>query len=141
MEAFADETFGPVVSLYQVASVDEAIERANDSPYGLAASVWSRSERRALEVGSRLQAGSVSINEGYTAAWAALDSPMGGFKQSGLGRRHGAEGLLKYTQAQTLALQRLIPLGLVAPPVLGAAVYSRVLAALLLLRRRIPGLR
>jgi succinate-semialdehyde dehydrogenase/glutarate-semialdehyde dehydrogenase len=87
------------------------------------------------------KAGSVSINEGYTAAWAALDAPMGGFKHSGLRRRHGAEGLVKYTQAQTLAVQRLIPLGLVSPPLLGVAGYSRVLAGLLFLLRRVPGLR
>jgi succinate-semialdehyde dehydrogenase / glutarate-semialdehyde dehydrogenase len=141
MTVWAEETFGPVVSLNSVASVQEAVERANDSPFGLAASVWSRDERRGLEVASHVQAGSISVNEGYTAAWAAMDAPMGGFKQSGLGRRHGAEGLLKYTQAQTVAAQRLLPLGLISPPLLGAAGYSRVLAALIGLLGRVPGLR
>ena len=141
MALYAEETFGPVVALYRVGSADEAVQRANDSQYGLAASVWSRSERRALAVASRVQAGSISVNEGYTAAWGAVDAPMGGFKESGLGRRHGAQGLLKYTQAQTLAVQRLLPLGLVSPPVLGPAGYSRVLAAVLWLLDRIPGLR
>ena len=55
----------------------------------------------------------MNVNEAYAAAWASVDSPMGGFKESGLGRRHGAEGILRYTEAQTIAIQRGLPL---APP-------------------------
>jgi succinate-semialdehyde dehydrogenase/glutarate-semialdehyde dehydrogenase len=55
----------------------------------------------------------VNINEGYAAAWGSIDAPMGGVGESGLGRRHGTEGLLKYTEAQTLARQRLMN---IAPP-------------------------
>ncbi len=55
----------------------------------------------------------MNVNEAYAAGWASVDSPMGGFKDSGVGRRHGAEGILKYTEPQTVALQRLLS---IAPP-------------------------
>lgn len=105
------ETFGPVVSLYRVADADEAVRLANDSPYGLNASVWSR--RRGAGVARRVRAGTVSVNEGYAAAWGSTDAPMGGVKDSGLGRRHGDEGLLKYTESQVVLRQRIAS---VAPP-------------------------
>lgn len=100
-----EETFGPVVSLYRVASEDEAVAAANDTEYGLNASVFSR--RRGPAVARRLHAGSVNINDGYSASWIAFGAPMGGVKKSGMGRRHGAEGILKYTESQTVAVQRL----------------------------------
>ncbi|MBM6623387.1 succinate-semialdehyde dehydrogenase (NADP(+)) [Micrococcaceae bacterium RIT802] len=109
MPVAREETFGPVVSLYRVDSEEEAIGAANDSEYGLNASVWSR--RRGTAVARRLEAGTVNINEGYAAAWASHDSPMGGMKASGVGRRHGAEGFRKYTEPQTIAAQRLVPVG------------------------------
>ena len=108
---FGDETFGPLVSLYRFRDLDDAIARANDTPYGLNASVWTKSVKRGRDVGSRLHAGTVNINEGYAAAWGSIDAPMGGVGESGLGRRHGTEGLLKYTEAQTLARQRLMNIG------------------------------
>jgi len=108
---FGDETFGPLVSIYRVRSLDEAIVRANDTRYGLNASVWTKSVQRGREVGARLHAGTVNINEGYGAAWGSIDAPMGGMGDSGLGRRHGSEGLLKYTEAQTLSRQRLMNIG------------------------------
>jgi succinate-semialdehyde dehydrogenase/glutarate-semialdehyde dehydrogenase len=89
----------------------EAVTWANDSAYGLNASVWSA--RRGAAVGRRLLAGTVNVNDGYAAAWASHDAPMGGMKDSGVGRRHGREGIQKYTEAQTVALQRLLP---VMPP-------------------------
>ena len=110
---FGDETFGPLVSLYRFRDLDDAIARANDTPYGLNASVWTSSVRQGRDVGARLHAGTVNINEAYGAAWGSVDAPMGGVGESGLGRRHGAEGLLKYTEAQTLARQRLVN---IAPP-------------------------
>jgi succinate-semialdehyde dehydrogenase/glutarate-semialdehyde dehydrogenase len=112
-KCFGDETFGPLVSIYRFSDVDEALDRANDSAYGLNASVWSRDARRGQAVAARLHAGTVNINEAYGAAWGSIDAPMGGMGDSGLGRRHGTEGLLKYTEAQTLARQRLMNL---APP-------------------------
>ena len=101
------ETFGPVVSLYRVNSVDEAVARANESEYGLNASVLTGSVREGRAIAARLQSGTVNINEGYGAAWASVDAPMGGYRASGLGRRHGAEGLLKYTESKNVAVQRM----------------------------------
>jgi succinate-semialdehyde dehydrogenase / glutarate-semialdehyde dehydrogenase len=107
MRVHREETFGPVVSLYRVDDEEEAIAAANDSDYGLVASVWSR--QRGDEVAQQLRTGSVNINDGHTAAWASMDAPMGGFAQSGIGRRHGREGITKYTESQTVARQRLAP--------------------------------
>lgn len=101
------ETFGPVVALYRFSSDDEAVALANDTAYGLNASVWG-SPRRARAVAERIEAGSVNINEGFTASWISTDAPMGGFKESGVGRRHGRDGIVKYTNVQTLARQKLI---------------------------------
>ena len=101
------ETFGPVVSVYRVDSVEEAIERANHTEYGLNASVLTTSTRRGKQIARQLHAGTVNINEGYGAAWASIDAPMGGFRASGLGRRHGKEGLLKYTETKNVAVQRV----------------------------------
>lgn len=108
MLVYRDETFGPVVSIYPVGDDDEAVAAANDSAYGLNASVWSKSGAHGRAVAARLHAGTVNVNEAFAAAWGSIDAPMGGMGDSGLGRRHGAEGLLKYTEAQTVAQQRII---------------------------------
>src|SRR3569833_4067774 len=105
MELCRSETFGPVVSLYRFADDDEAVELANDSDYGQNASNWSGDVGRARRLAVRIKAGTVNINEGYASAYASYDAPMGGMKDSGVGRRHGAEGLLKYTEVQTVASQ------------------------------------
>ncbi|MFF9807179.1 succinic semialdehyde dehydrogenase [Streptomyces coeruleorubidus] len=110
MSVCAEETFGPVVSVYRFKSEEEAIERANATAYGLNSSVWTKNGRRGQEVAARLRTGTVNINEGYAPAYGSVQSPMGGMKDSGLGRRHGAEGILKYTEAQTVAHQRVLPM-------------------------------
>ncbi|MER5375783.1 succinic semialdehyde dehydrogenase [Streptomyces sp. NPDC002553] len=110
MSVCTEETFGPVVSVYRFKSDDEAVERANSTPYGLNASVWTTSARRGRDVAARLRTGTVNVNEGYAPAYGSVQSPMGGMKDSGLGRRHGSEGILKYTEAQTVAHQRLLPM-------------------------------
>ncbi|MET8573809.1 succinic semialdehyde dehydrogenase [Streptomyces sp. NPDC005012] len=110
MSVCSEETFGPVVSVYRFADVEEAVERVNGTDYGLNSSVWSKDTRRARRIAARLQTGTVNINEGFAPAYGSARSPMGGMKDSGLGRRHGAEGILKYTEAQTVAVQRLMPL-------------------------------
>lgn len=105
------ETFGPVVAVYPVDSDEEAITRANDTEFGLNASVLSKDVAAARAIALQLRSGTVNINEGYAAAWASKRSPMGGMGSSGLGRRHGDEGMLKYTEAQTIATQRALGFG------------------------------
>jgi succinate-semialdehyde dehydrogenase/glutarate-semialdehyde dehydrogenase len=134
-----EETFGPVVSTYRFATVDEAVAKANDSRYGLNASIWTKHGRKGREIAARIESGTVNVNEAYAAAWGSLDAPMGGFKESGMGRRHGAEGIRKYTDAQTVAHQRLVPIA----PLPGMAVdtWARLMTRSLRLLKRTPGLR
>lgn len=110
MAVCAEETFGPVVSVYPFTDLDEAVAWANATPYGLNASVWTRDTRRGFDVARRLRSGSVNVNEGYAASYGSAGAPMGGMGDSGLGRRHGAEGITKFTEAQTVATQRVIPI-------------------------------
>ena len=104
MKLGAGETFGPVVSVYRVADDAEAIRRANESEYGLNASLWTA---HGAEAASQIRSGTITVNEGFSASWASHGAPMGGMKTSGMGRRHGREGILKYTEPQTVATQRL----------------------------------
>jgi succinate-semialdehyde dehydrogenase/glutarate-semialdehyde dehydrogenase len=130
MDLCRAETFGPVVSIYRFSDEDEAVARANDTDYGLNASVWTRDLPRGRALASRINAGTVNINEGYGSAYASYDAPMGGMKSSGLGRRHGAEGLLKYTEVQTISSQAS---WLGFEPILGMSYdkYADTLAGLL----------
>lgn len=137
MTVYQQETFGPVVSLYRVESVDEAVELTNASEYGLNASIWGQDIERAQEVAGRIHAGTVNINEAYATAWASLEAPMGGMKSSGIGRRHGAEGLLKYTEAQTIAIQRGLPVG--QPDGVNPRLFGALATAGMKVLRRIPG--
>jgi acyl-CoA reductase-like NAD-dependent aldehyde dehydrogenase len=129
MKVYAEETFGPVVAVYPFANDDEAVAMANASPYGLSASIWTRSAARGLRLARQIEAGSVNVNEAYAATWGSTDSPIGGMKQSGLHPRHGAEGLLKYTESQTVAVQRLMPIGVKHGQ--DAAFYARWMTRLL----------
>ncbi|MFD9210396.1 succinic semialdehyde dehydrogenase [Streptomyces sioyaensis] len=110
MAVCGEETFGPVVSIYRFRDEDEAVALANATPYGLNSSVWTKDGRRGRAVAARLRTGTVNVNESYAAGYGSVQSPMGGMGDSGLGRRHGSEGILKYTEAQTVAQQRLMPL-------------------------------
>jgi succinate-semialdehyde dehydrogenase / glutarate-semialdehyde dehydrogenase len=134
MALYAEETFGPVVSVYSFGTEDEAVALANRSAYGLNASVWTRDTSRGVALARRIRAGSVNINEAYAAAWGSVDSAIGGMKESGIGRRHGAEGILKFTETQTIALQRLLPVG--PPPGVNPAAHARWMTRLLRLVRR-----
>ncbi|MFK4067427.1 succinic semialdehyde dehydrogenase [Streptomyces sp. NPDC029674] len=110
MAVCTEETFGPVVSIYRFTDENEAVELANATPYGLNSSVWTKDGGRGRKLAARLRTGTVNVNEGYAPAYGSAQSPMGGMKESGLGRRHGSEGILKFTEAQTVATQRLMPL-------------------------------
>jgi len=101
MPVFKDETFGPVVSLYPVRDAEEAIRRANDTEFGLNASVWTQSGARSQAIARRLETGSAVINS-TLLIYNSFDVPMGGVKHSGIGRRHGEQGILRYTQAQSI---------------------------------------
>lgn len=108
---------------------EQAVRSANASAYGLNASVWTRDPARGVRVARRIEAGTVNVNDGYAAAWASVGAPMGGWKASGLGRRHGADGLLRYTEAQTVAVQRVV--GFAAPPGIDAERWAGTLTAVL----------
>lgn len=128
-----EETFGPVTTLHRVAGDDAAVAIANDTDHGLHAGVWTADTARAARLSRRIVAGSVSVNETHQLAWGSIASPIGGRRGSGLGRRHGAAGLLRFTQSQTIAEQR-VPLPL--PSDRGAR-FARALTAVLRAARRV----
>lgn len=102
MTIMRDETFGPVLPIMRVKSIDEAIRLANDSPYGLTASGWTTSEITAARLERELQAGVVTIND-HVYTFSEPTSPWGGIKASGIGRTHGALGLLEMTEPRYVA--------------------------------------
>jgi succinate-semialdehyde dehydrogenase/glutarate-semialdehyde dehydrogenase len=113
MRVMTEETFGPILPIMRVRDADHAIQLANDSDYGLAASIYSRDARRAEQLARRIQAGDVSINRPQMV-FATPSLPMGGIKQSGLGRRNGPEGLLRFVNTQSMLIENTI----VQPPAL-----------------------
>ncbi len=104
-----EETFGPVVTVQPVTDTSAAVAAANDSPYGLNASVWTGDREHGEEVARQIDCGTVCVNDGYISAWGAIDAPMGGFGDSGLGRRHGAEGMRRFLESRTIATSRIGP--------------------------------
>jgi succinate-semialdehyde dehydrogenase/glutarate-semialdehyde dehydrogenase len=135
MELFGEETFGPVVAVYRVSDDDEAVAAANASEYGLNASVWA-ARRHAQEVAARVRCGTVVVNDAYAPAWGSTDAPMGGVKSSGVGRRHGREGIVKYTEPQTVATQQLLPIA--PPPGVTPERFAAVLSGALKVLRHVP---
>jgi len=135
MRCFGEETFGPVVSLYRFSDEAEAIARANDGDYGLNASVYTRDTARGRAVARQVTCGTVNVNEAFAATFASIDAPMGGMRESGLGRRQGAEGIHRYTETQSVATQRLMRFG----PMLGMRdeTYAKVMTANLRLLKKL----
>ena len=101
MRAYQEELFGPVAVLHKVASVDEAIELANDSPYGLGSAVFTRDEDEADYVANRLEVGMVGVN---TTIKSAPDMPFGGVKNSGIGRELGRFGLDEFANKKLVRI-------------------------------------
>jgi succinate-semialdehyde dehydrogenase/glutarate-semialdehyde dehydrogenase len=98
MTAFTDETFGPVVAITRFADEDTAVELANDTRYGLGATVWSRDTERAHALARRIESGAVSVN---TLVASDPRLPFGGIKRSGYGRELAAVGLHEFTNIRT----------------------------------------
>jgi acyl-CoA reductase-like NAD-dependent aldehyde dehydrogenase len=108
MDCMTEETFGPTLPIMKVSDEDEAVRLANDSQYGLQASVWSKNFGHGEAVARRVEAGAVCVNDAQIN-YAALELPMGGWKQSGVGSRHAANGIRKYCAQQTLLVTKLAP--------------------------------
>jgi succinate-semialdehyde dehydrogenase/glutarate-semialdehyde dehydrogenase len=137
MDLYREETFGPVVAIYPYATVDEAVDAVNDTEYGLNASVYCGDVAKGTKVAERLMAGTVNVNDGYSSGWASLGAPMGGMKASGVGRRHGREGLLKYTESQTVAVRSALAAKLQDPGNDGAG-YARRFTKMLKAAKHLP---
>jgi aldehyde dehydrogenase (NAD+) len=95
-----EEIFGPVLVTMPFADEDDAVARANDTDYGLVAAVWSGDAARGLRLAERIDAGQVAVNGGALT----IETPFGGFKQSGYGREKGLEALHDYAQTKTISL-------------------------------------
>jgi acyl-CoA reductase-like NAD-dependent aldehyde dehydrogenase len=105
MACMMEETFGPTLPIMKVRDEEEALRLANDSPFGLQASVWTKDLHRGEQLARRVQAGAVCVNDAQVN-YTTLELPMGGWKTSGLGSRHGAGGIRKYCKQQTLLVTR-----------------------------------
>jgi acyl-CoA reductase-like NAD-dependent aldehyde dehydrogenase len=103
MKCMTEETFGPTLPIMRVADAEEAIRLANDSPYGLGASVFSRDAERGEAIARRLDTGAANVNDAMIN-YTVLELPMGGAKASGLGSRHGAGGIRKYCSQQAIVV-------------------------------------
>jgi succinate-semialdehyde dehydrogenase/glutarate-semialdehyde dehydrogenase len=125
MTCFGHETFGPVVSVYRFHDEADAVARANDGEFGLNGSIYSQDGARARAMAREIKCGTVNINEAFGATFGSLDSPMGGMRQSGLGRRQGREGILRFTETQAVGTQRLVRIA----PMLGMsdAAFAKVM--------------
>ena len=104
MKVMRDETFGPVVGVMKVRDAEEALRHANDTRYGLAASVFGE-KQRAERIGRRIECGAVNVND-VIVNYVLMDVPMGGWKESGVGFRHGEYGIKKYCRPESVIVHR-----------------------------------
>lgn len=105
MEVMRDETFGPVLPIVAVSSVDEAVKLANDTNYGLAGSVWTTDVDAGIGIASRLHTGSVSVND-MALTYGIPEAPFGGRRDSGVGQANGKVGVRGFTHAQPIVVDR-----------------------------------
>ncbi|MEZ5239351.1 MAG: aldehyde dehydrogenase family protein [Microthrixaceae bacterium] len=108
MRVMTEETFGPVMPVMAVRDAEEALERANDSEYGLNSSVWTADRSLGESLASRLEAGNVCIND-CIVSYAVTGLPFGGVKSSGMGRVHGGEGLREFCNTKSVLGQKRMP--------------------------------
>lgn len=105
MEIMREETFGPIVAIMRVGSEAEAIRLANDSEYGLSASVWTKDIEKGIRIAKQIEAGSVCINDA-TLAYGVPEAPFGGLKKSGLGSVNGTGALRSYSHELPIVIDR-----------------------------------
>ncbi|MEV6095873.1 aldehyde dehydrogenase family protein [Nocardia sp. NPDC051981] len=128
-DAVCEETFGPTVTIRTVNGVDEAVELTNKSKYGLGSAVYSKNQ--GMEIARRLQVGCTSVNS--VLSYAAISGlPFGGVRDSGIGRIHGAPGLLEFSRPHSIAVQRF------AIPGMALLSYTRTDRTMKLLRKIVP---
>jgi acyl-CoA reductase-like NAD-dependent aldehyde dehydrogenase len=108
MKIMREETFGPTLPIMKIADVEEGVALANDSPYGLQASVWTRDTPQGEQIARRLEVGAVCVNAAQIN-YFALNMPMGGWKASGISSRHGVGGIRKYCRQQAMLVSGFGP--------------------------------
>ena len=101
MKIMKDETFGPILPIFKVRDAEEALRLANDSEYGLNASIWTRDTNRGRNLARRLESGNVCVND-WAQNYAVVEAPFGGVKHSGIGRRKGPGEIRKYCYQKTI---------------------------------------
>lgn len=105
MKIMTDETFGPVLPIMRVKNADEALRLANDTIYGLNASVWTRDKAKGEQIAAKVEAGMTCVND-VMVGFGISDAPSGGLKESGIGKRHGAEGIRRFCHQQVIVTDR-----------------------------------
>lgn len=137
MRIFREEAFGPVVWVDTFVSDEEAVAKANDTRFGLACAIYGKDGETLRNLATWIRAGTVTLNDPYPLGWASVDAPMGGMKESGLGRRHGEQGFRRFTQAQTVVENRG-PLLAAPKGEKGAERFAKVMTGMLRAWRRFP---
>jgi acyl-CoA reductase-like NAD-dependent aldehyde dehydrogenase len=107
MKVMRDETFGPVIPVMKVKDVDEAVRLANDTTYGLGGAVFAGEAAEGESIARRVEAGTVAVNDLFMSNYSVLGLPMGGWKNSGIGYRHGAVGIRKFCRAESITVPRI----------------------------------
>ena len=107
MKVMREETFGPVIPVMKVEDTDEAVRLANDTQYGLGGAVFTGDVTEGERLARRIEAGTVAVNDLFLTNYSVLGLPMGGWKHSGIGYRHGAVGIRKFCRLESLTVPRL----------------------------------